>query len=63
MADRYITAAQADQMRRRALAFYEPLALPRMDVLRREGDDYYIVRDDDPRLQGQPAAEPPFGAD
>lgn len=55
---RYITAARADQLRREAVAQFDPYALPPVHRLRgvigvKAGDEYYVVADDDPRLQGQ----------
>lgn len=56
---RYITAAQADQLRRDTLAYFDAAALGPFDKLRLSGridlitTDYYIVPDDDPRLLNQ----------
>lgn len=51
MTRKYITLAQADQMRRDALglAWVTP-TLSVVDRLRAEGVEYWIVRDDDPRV-------------
>lgn len=55
--DKFITQAEADRMRAEAMGLFQPIALDRVDWMRRPGvvgvlaTDYYIVPDDDPRLQ------------
>lgn len=60
--DRYITAAQAAAMIPRATSYFDP-RFPGIGVVGvRDGDDYYVVPDDDPRLQGQ-TPDPRAGAE
>lgn len=50
---KYITAAEADRIRRQALALFTPCTLDSFDRMRHGSQpwiDYYIVPDDDPRV-------------
>lgn len=63
---RYITAEQADALRKR-ITWFDPRQVTNPPGIRPVGvlgvvtTDYYIVKDGDPRLQGQ-APDPLLGA-
>lgn len=47
--DKFITRAQAAELKQRFIVSFHPPVFGTLGIVR--GDDYYVVPDDDPRLQ------------